>query len=66
MFRASTPRIKAPRARYKCIIAGGFQQFNDMDALDEATDLMVPREKKCVAVVPREKSTRVRKAISRD
>ena len=62
---------RAARARYECIIAEDLEQFNDMDALDEATDLMVPREKKRrreepVAAAPTRQSSRVRRAVSRD
>ena len=57
---------RAARARYECIIAEGLEQFNDMDALDDATDLMVPREKKPpkkrpVAAAPTRQSSRARK-----
>ena len=61
----------AARARHKHICDEGFEQFNTMDVLDDATGLMVPREKKRrreepVAAAPTRQSTRVRKAISRD
>ena len=36
----------AARARHKHIIREGLEQFNTMDVLDDATDLMVPRERK--------------------
>ena len=36
----------AARARHKHICDEGFEQFNTMDVLDDATDLMVPRERK--------------------
>ena len=36
----------AARARYDHIRDKGLEQFNEMDAPDPATDLMVPREKK--------------------
>ena len=57
---------RAARARYEYIRAEGLQQFNDMDALDDATDLMVPREKKPpkkrpVAAAPTRQSSRARK-----
>ena len=65
---------RAARARYDYIRGEGLQQFNDMDALDDATDLMVPREKKPpkkrprepVAAAPTRQSSRVRKAVSKD
>ena len=66
---------RAAHARYDCIRAEGLQQFNDMDALDAATDLMVPREKKPpkkrpraepVAAAPTRQSSRARKAVSKD
>jgi hypothetical protein len=43
--RYATEQIAA-RARHKRICDEGFEQFNTMDVLDDATDLMVPREKK--------------------
>ena len=56
----------AARARYDHIRDKGLEQFNDMDALDDATDLMVPREKKPpkkrpVAAAPTRQSSRARK-----
>ena len=36
----------AARARHKHICDEGLEQFNTMDVLDDATDLMVPRERK--------------------
>ena len=46
---------RAARARYDCIRAEDLEQFNDMDARDDATDLMVPREKKKRPVPPERK-----------
>ena len=43
--RYATEQIAA-RARHKRICDEGFEQFNTMDVLDDATDLMVPRERK--------------------
>ena len=65
---------RAARARYDCIRAEDLERFNDMDARDDATDLMVPREKKPpkkrprepVAAAPTRQSSRVRKAVSKD
>jgi len=66
---------RTARARYDCIQAKGLQQFNDMDALDDATDLMVPREKKPPKKRPRSepvgaaltrRSSRARTAVSED
>ena len=69
----------AARARHKHICDEGLEQFNTMDVLDDATDLMVPREKrrreepvdfffrgKLIDRAPTRQSTRVRKANSRD
>ena len=76
--RYATEQIAA-RARHKRICDEGFEQFNTMDVLDDATDLMVPREKKPpkkrppkkrplepVAAAPTRQSSRVRKAVSKD
>ena len=60
---------RAARARHKHICDEGLEQFNEMDALDDATDLMVPREKKPpkkrplepVAAAPTRQSSRARK-----
>ena len=46
---------RAARARYDCIRAKDLERFNDMDARDDATDLMVPREKKKRPVPPERK-----------
>ena len=57
---------RAARARHKHICDEGLEQFNTMDVLDAATDLMVPREKKPpkkrpVAAAPTRQSSRARK-----
>ena len=59
---------RAARARFEYIRAEGLQQFNDMDALDDATDLMVPRKKRGASSVvdgSESRSGRVRKATKR-